>query len=65
MNQKCYRYGFEVTQKRVVSEWLFCTPRSRETKIFNRQGDKIEYSKNIEQGNMLKGLTKKILCFYH
>ncbi|WP_253860566.1 AAA family ATPase [Microcystis aeruginosa] len=55
--------GFEVTQKRVVSEWLFCTPRSRETKIFNRQGDKIEYSKNIEQGNILRGLTKKNTLF--
>jgi AAA15 family ATPase/GTPase len=63
LKNKTYRYGFEVTQKRVVSEWLFCTPRSRETKIFNRQGDKIEYSKNIEQGNMLKGLTKKNTLF--
>jgi AAA15 family ATPase/GTPase len=63
LKNKTYRYGFEVTQKRVVSEWLFCTPRSRETKIFNRQGDKIEYSKNIEQGNILRGLTKKNTLF--
>jgi AAA15 family ATPase/GTPase len=63
LKNKTYRYGFEVTQKRVVSEWLFCTPRSRETKIFNRQDDKIEYSKNIEQGNILRGLTKKNTLF--
>ncbi|MDB9432420.1 AAA family ATPase [Microcystis aeruginosa] len=63
LKNKTYRYGFEATQKRVVSEWLFCTPRSRETKIFNRQGDKIEYSKNIEQGNILRGLTKKNTLF--
>jgi AAA15 family ATPase/GTPase len=63
LKNKTYRYGFEVTQKRVVSEWLFCTPRSRETKIFNRQGDKIEYSKNIEQGNILRGFTKKNTLF--
>ncbi|MFM7717852.1 MAG: AAA family ATPase, partial [Microcystis sp.] len=30
---------------------------------FNRQGDKIEYSKNIEQGNILRGLTKKNTLF--
>lgn len=63
LKNKTYRYGFEVTQKQVVSEWLFCTPRSRETKIFNRQDDKIEYSKNIEQGNILRGLTKKNTLF--
>jgi hypothetical protein len=63
LKNKTYRYGFEATQKRVVSEWLFCTPRSRETKIFNRQGDKIEYSQNIEQGNILRGLTKKNTLF--
>ncbi|WP_414527190.1 AAA family ATPase [Nodularia chucula] len=31
-----YRYGFEATQERVVSEWLFYVPNKRETRLFER-----------------------------
>lgn len=40
-----YRYGFEVTQDRVISEWLFYVPSLRETNLFERQLDNIKSSK--------------------
>jgi AAA15 family ATPase/GTPase len=40
-----YRYGFEVTQDRVVSEWLFYVPKVRETKIFERDHSGISFTR--------------------
>ena len=45
MNGQKYRYGFEVTQERVISEWLFYVPSVRETNLFERQLDSIKSSK--------------------
>ena len=36
LDGKKYRYGFEATQQRVISEWLFYVPNKRETRIFER-----------------------------
>ncbi len=44
MDQKRYRYGFEVTRNQVVSEWLFYVPKSRETKLFERKFDSFSVS---------------------
>lgn len=46
MNGRKYRYGFEVTRERVISEWLFYVPKVRETKLFERDFDTIKSSKN-------------------
>lgn len=35
-NEIRYRYGLEIKQGQVVSEWFFYTPKSRETKLFER-----------------------------
>ncbi|MEC4819156.1 MAG: ATP-binding protein [Scytonema sp. PMC 1069.18] len=48
MNGKQYRYGFEATRDQVVSEWLFYVPKSRETKLFERELDKINVSKTYK-----------------
>ena len=48
MGGRKYRYGFEVTQERVISEWLFYVPNVRETKLFERQLDNIKPSKNYD-----------------
>ncbi|MGB7443297.1 MAG: ATP-binding protein [Coleofasciculaceae cyanobacterium] len=40
-----YRYGFEANRDRVVSEWLFYVPKSRETKLFERDNDNISAAK--------------------
>jgi uncharacterized protein len=48
MDGRKYRYGFEVTQARVVSEWLFHVPNVREAKLFERELDHIKLSKNYD-----------------
>lgn len=45
LSGKKYRYGFEVTQDKVISEWLFYVPRVRETKVFERKLNDISFSK--------------------
>ncbi|BAZ04941.1 AAA family ATPase [Calothrix sp. NIES-3974] len=45
MDGRKYRYGFQVTQERVISEWLFYVPKVRETNLFERQLDSIKTSK--------------------
>ncbi len=44
LDGKKYRYGFEANQDRVVSEWLFYVPKIRETKLFERNFDTINFS---------------------
>jgi uncharacterized protein len=48
MNGKKYRYGFEATRDKVVSEWLFYVPKSKETKLFERKLDNIRVSKTYK-----------------
>jgi uncharacterized protein len=43
-----YRYGFEVNQDKVVSEWLFYVPKVRETKLFERKENNISCSRNYK-----------------
>lgn len=40
-----YRYGLELQAGRVVGEWLFYTPKTRETLLFNREGQQVEFNK--------------------
>jgi AAA15 family ATPase/GTPase len=61
---KIYRYGFEVTKKEVIAEWLYCIPRSKEAKIFTRNKNNIEItSKTIEAAESYKKLTKENTLF--
>ncbi|MEH1840703.1 MAG: AAA family ATPase [Nostoc sp.] len=48
MNRKRYRYGFEATRDKVISEWLFYVPKSKETKLFERKLHKISVSKTYK-----------------
>ncbi|WP_414755961.1 AAA family ATPase [Anabaena sp. CCY 9910] len=45
LDEQKYRYGFEATQDKVVSEWLFYVPKVRETNIFKRDHSGINFSK--------------------
>lgn len=52
-----FRYGFEVTRKQVLSEWLFYKPEGREYQIFYR--DTIQHTlethaKYFKKGNLLQ-----------
>lgn len=52
-----YRYGFEVTEERITSEWLFGKPSEREVYFFTREGDGIEVNENqFREGSALKNL---------
>lgn len=35
-NNVLYRYGFEVTNERVIAEWLYCKPNTKEVELFYR-----------------------------
>ncbi|NCR19336.1 MAG: ATP-binding protein [Microcystis aeruginosa LL13-03] len=63
LDNKIYEYSFEVTQERVISEGLSCTPKTRKTNIFSREKDKIKYSKSLLKGKDVKDLTKKNTLF--
>ncbi|TRU50851.1 MAG: ATP-binding protein [Microcystis aeruginosa Ma_QC_Ch_20071001_S25] len=63
LDNKIYEYSFEVTQERVISEGLSCTPKTRKTNIFSREKDKIKYSKSLLKGKDVKYLTKKNTLF--
>jgi hypothetical protein len=60
-NQR-YRYGFEVTSKRVVSEWLFYVPKVKETRLFERDFDDIKATKNYG-AETLKKMTRSNALF--
>lgn len=54
-----YRYGFEATDNKIVSEWLFGTPGKREVQFFIRQGKQIEINENqFEEGAKIINLVR-------
>jgi len=48
-----YKYGFSVTQRQVVSEWLFVTEKRKESKLFVRAHSDYSFEKKFKEG--LKG----------
>ena len=55
IEEKQYRYGFEVTTDRVIAEWLFHVPKKRESELFSREKDKISMTKTFKAD----GIDKK------
>ena len=58
-----YRYGFQVTRTSVVSEWLFYMEHKKETKLFHRNHDQFEVSKEFSEGKGLETKTRKNALF--
>ncbi len=58
-----YRYGFEVTNKEVVSEWLYESKKSAEKFLFIREGEGIELAKNYKEGQNLESKTRQNALF--
>lgn len=58
-----YRYGFEVDQERVVSEWLFYVPRKQEVRLFVRDEKGIAVSRQFKGGAVAKKLTRSNALF--
>lgn len=63
MNHKKYRYGFETTRERVISEWLFYVPKLRETKLFKRKLDNISVSKAYKADESIQQKTRHNALF--
>jgi AAA15 family ATPase/GTPase len=56
-SEKRYRYGFELLQYKVVSEWLFVLQNKQEIELFSREEQKIQIKRNhFKEG---KGLEDK------
>jgi uncharacterized protein len=58
-----YRYGFDVNQERVISEWLFYVPKKREARLFIRHEKEIECSRNFKEGRDLSQKTRANALF--
>lgn len=52
-----YRYGFEVTEKEVVNEWLFYVPNKQEKQLFYRNSNGFDIHADLKKE--AKGLTEK------
>lgn len=56
-SNKRYRYGFELFQYKIVSEWLFVLQHKQEIELFSREDQKINIKKtNFKEG---KGIEDK------
>lgn len=65
-NGELFRYGFEVTKKKVISEWLYNKSKKKEIELFYREGNKYEihereFSKGLEI--FKKGLVRENALF--
>ena len=60
---KRYRYGFEVNQKRIVSEWLFHVPTTRESRLFVRDENGISISSVFKEGKGIEDKTRPNALF--
>jgi len=50
-NDVMYRYGFEATEHKVISEWLYFKPEKKEIELFYRDGDNYEtHKKHFSKG---------------
>lgn len=58
-----YRYGFEVTKKEVISEWLFANYSSRESQLFIRKGKNIKLGTKFKEGKNLNDKTRENALF--
>ncbi|NEQ39046.1 MAG: ATP-binding protein [Okeania sp. SIO3I5] len=64
LEDKLYRYGFEVDEKQVVSEWLFYVPKVRESKLFERDENGINIpTKVFNEGELIIDKTRNNALF--
>jgi len=58
LEDKKYRYSFEIDQKRVISECLYHVPNVRETKVFERNMDDFEMTSIFKEGRDVINKTR-------
>ena len=52
-NNTVFRYGFEATQQKIISEWLYYKPKTKEVELFYRDGNNFD----THERNFVKGGT--------
>ncbi len=52
---KQYRYGFSLLAQKVIEEWLYCVPSTREVQLFRRDATGVRIGKSFPEG---RGLSK-------
>lgn len=64
INKVQYRYGFEVDQYQVHSEWFFSRETAKEAKLFTREKGKINVNENrFKEGKGLEDRTRENALF--
>lgn len=63
INNTRYRYGFEVDDKKIHSEWLFEAIKNSEKPLFLREEDGIEVMKTFPEGKDLEERTRDNALF--
>ncbi|MBD2130948.1 ATP-binding protein [Sphaerospermopsis sp. FACHB-1094] len=59
LNKRIYKYGFKVSQDKVVKEWLFFQSNIKEYQLFQRDGNKFKINKkSFQEGLNLEEKTK-------
>jgi AAA15 family ATPase/GTPase len=54
IDNEIYRYGFEATRQRILAEWLYHRPKTKEVELFYRQEQGFEiHERNFSKGNTL------------
>lgn len=53
-NKEMFRYGFEVTDTKVMAEWLYHKPKTKEVELFYREEQEFNvHPRNFSKGSML------------
>lgn len=62
-NNKRYRYGFEIDNNKICSEWLYYVPEKREANLFNRTGNKFKINESFKEAKNLENKTRDDVLF--
>lgn len=58
-----YRYGFQLDEERIHSEWLYYTPTIREATLFVREKGEINVGSRFREGKGVEGMTRPNALF--
>lgn len=53
LNNEIFRYGFEASASKVVAEWLYHKPKTKEIELFYRDDQKFDIHRNFSKGQTL------------
>ncbi len=62
-DKNTYRYGFSVTNKKVIEEWLYVKSASRENCLFERNELKFDIKKKFTEGENIADKTRENALF--